>query len=173
MMDWYAVLGVAVSAAPKEIKAAYRRLALENHPDRNPGDRTKEDRFKQVAAAYGVLGDPRERAKYDKDRIAGVVDAAPSSSTARTDNPHPRPPRSAAPPSPFGTSSSSAQRVPRSTSGPRPAAQATDGTGVATAWIGIFLGGVALFAHLAEGGGTEWDPNVQRHRDSSGRFRRS
>ncbi|WP_263431059.1 molecular chaperone DnaJ [Nocardioides sp. TRM66260-LWL] len=66
--DFYAVLGVAKDATNDQIKKAYRKLARENHPDSNPGDTAKHDRFKAVAEAYDVVGDPDKRAKYDELR---------------------------------------------------------------------------------------------------------
>src|SRR6478672_4350676 len=66
--DFYAVLGVAKDASAADIKKAYRKLARDNHPDSNPGDTAKHDRFKQVAEAYDVVGDPEKRAKYDEMR---------------------------------------------------------------------------------------------------------
>ena len=66
--DFYAVLGVAKDATADQIKKAYRRLARDNHPDSNPGDTAKHDRFKAVAEAYDVVGDPDKRAKYDELR---------------------------------------------------------------------------------------------------------
>jgi molecular chaperone DnaJ len=64
--DHYGVLGVDRSASTAEIKAAYRKLALKWHPDRNPGDRRAEERFKEVSMAYAVLGDEEKRARYDR-----------------------------------------------------------------------------------------------------------
>ncbi len=66
--DYYAELGVAKSASAAEIKKAYRKLARENHPDSHPDDTAKHDRFKAVAEAYDVVGDPEKRKKYDEAR---------------------------------------------------------------------------------------------------------
>jgi len=64
--DYYEILGVPRNATQEEIKKAYRRLALKYHPDRNPGDREAEEKFKEAAEAYSVLGDPQKRATYDR-----------------------------------------------------------------------------------------------------------
>ncbi|GBD06626.1 Curved DNA-binding protein [bacterium HR21] len=64
--DYYAILGIEPSASPEEIKRAYRKLALQYHPDRNPGNKEAEERFKEIAEAYEVLADPEKRAKYDQ-----------------------------------------------------------------------------------------------------------
>jgi molecular chaperone DnaJ len=64
--DYYKTLGLAREASAAEIKAAYRKLALQFHPDRNPGDRAAEERFKEVSQAYGVLSDEEKRARYDR-----------------------------------------------------------------------------------------------------------
>jgi molecular chaperone DnaJ len=63
--DYYEVLGVSRGAGEQELKACYRKLALQFHPDRNPGDHTAEEKFKEAAEAYGVLSDPQKRAAYD------------------------------------------------------------------------------------------------------------
>jgi DnaJ-class molecular chaperone len=69
--DYYEVLGVDRSASDDAIKKAYRKLARENHPDRNPGDKQAEARFKEVQDAYDVLSDKTKRAQYDQFGFAG------------------------------------------------------------------------------------------------------
>ncbi|RMF85425.1 MAG: J domain-containing protein, partial [Planctomycetota bacterium] len=69
--DPYEILGVSRNASADEIKRAYRRLAKQHHPDRNPGDKKAEERFKEVQAAYDVLGDPQRRAEYDRFGAGG------------------------------------------------------------------------------------------------------
>jgi curved DNA-binding protein len=64
--DYYQALGVNRSASADEIKKAYRKLALKHHPDRNPGDKVAEDKFKDINEAYQVLGDPVKRQRYDQ-----------------------------------------------------------------------------------------------------------
>src|SRR3954470_23723471 len=65
----YDILGVNPDASAEQIRSAYRRLARKLHPDLNPGDRTAEERFKQVSAAYDLLGDPDKRARFDRGEI--------------------------------------------------------------------------------------------------------
>ncbi len=77
-VDYYAILEIRPSASPEEIRRAYRALAKEHHPDRNPDDDAAEGRFKRVAAAYSVLGDPQERARYDAARRRRRGQGAPS-----------------------------------------------------------------------------------------------
>ncbi|MBU6219709.1 MAG: molecular chaperone DnaJ [Bacteroidetes bacterium] len=70
--DYYEVLGVSKSADAAELKKAYRKLAVQYHPDRNPDDKVAEDKFKEAAEAYEVLSDPDKKAKYDRYGHAGV-----------------------------------------------------------------------------------------------------
>src|SRR6516164_3291279 len=69
--DYYEVLGVPRSASEADIKKAYRKLAREHHPDRNPGDKQAEARFKEVQEAFDVLGDKAKRAQYDRFGFGG------------------------------------------------------------------------------------------------------
>jgi curved DNA-binding protein len=64
--DYYKVLGVERSASADDVRKAYRKLAMQYHPDRNPGDKQSEERFKEVNEAYQVLNDPQKRARYDQ-----------------------------------------------------------------------------------------------------------
>jgi molecular chaperone DnaJ len=70
--DYYEILGVERGADPATLKRAYRRLALKYHPDKNPGDKEAEERFKEAAEAYSVLSDPDRRARYDRFGRAGL-----------------------------------------------------------------------------------------------------
>src|SRR5665647_2127551 len=64
--DFYEILGVGKSSTADEIKKAYRKVAMQFHPDRNPGDHTAEDKFKEAAEAYEILSDQDKRAQYDR-----------------------------------------------------------------------------------------------------------
>jgi molecular chaperone DnaJ len=71
--DYYRVLGVSDNASQKDIKSAYRKLSRQYHPDANPGDKAAEERFKEVSAAYDVVGDPEKRKEYDEVRKLGPM----------------------------------------------------------------------------------------------------
>ena len=75
--DYYEVLGVDKSASADEIKKAYRKLAVKYHPDKNPGDKEAEEKFKEAAEAYSILSDADKKAKYDQFGHAGVDGAGP------------------------------------------------------------------------------------------------
>ncbi|MDD2198009.1 MAG: molecular chaperone DnaJ [Bacteroidales bacterium] len=70
--DYYEVLGVSKNAGKDEIKKAYRQMAIKYHPDKNPGDHTAEDKFKEAAEAYEVISDDNKRARYDQFGHAGM-----------------------------------------------------------------------------------------------------
>src|SRR6476620_2962620 len=69
--DYYEILGVTKTAKAEEIKKAYRKVAMQFHPDRNPGDKSAEDKFKEAAEAYEVLSDEERRRRYDQYGHAG------------------------------------------------------------------------------------------------------
>ena len=75
--DYYEVLGVDKSASAEEIKKAYKKMAIKYHPDKNPGDKEAEEKFKEVAEAYSILSDADKKARYDQFGHAGVEGAGP------------------------------------------------------------------------------------------------
>ena len=81
--DYYTVLGVNRDASEEDIKKAYRKLAMKHHPDRNPEDRTSEEKFKEAKAAYEILSDAKKRAAYDQFGHAGVDASAGFGAGAR------------------------------------------------------------------------------------------
>ncbi len=72
MKDYYRILGVTPESDDEQIRSQYRKLAMQCHPDRNPDDPQAEEKFKEIAEAYGVLTDPQKRSQYDAARAAGV-----------------------------------------------------------------------------------------------------
>ncbi len=74
--DYYEVLGLKKGASEDEIKSAFRKMAMKYHPDRNPGDKSAEEKFKEVNEAYSILSDPDKKAKYDRFGFAGVDPSA-------------------------------------------------------------------------------------------------
>ena len=74
--DYYEVLGVDKNATADEIKKAYRKKAIQYHPDKNPGNKEAEEKFKEAAEAYDVLSNPEKRSRYDQFGHAGVSGAA-------------------------------------------------------------------------------------------------
>ena len=70
--DYYEVLGLQKGASEEEIKKAFRKMAMKYHPDKNPGDKEAEEKFKEVNEAYSVLSDPDKKSKYDRFGHAGV-----------------------------------------------------------------------------------------------------
>lgn len=80
--DFYKLLGVSAGATEKEVTAAYRKLARQFHPDANPGDASAEERFKEISAAYDVVGDPARRKEYDE--VRAMAAAGPAHGDPRT-----------------------------------------------------------------------------------------
>ena len=76
--DYYEILGVSRTCSESELKTAYRKLAMKHHPDKNPGDKAAEERFKEAAEAYAILADGEKRGLYDRFGHAGVKSAAGS-----------------------------------------------------------------------------------------------
>lgn len=166
-MTLYEILGVAETASSEEIKKAFRRLALDTHPDRHPGNAAKEEQFKQLTEAYEVLSVQDKRSRYDaelrhkrwEEQFRAV--AAP---TRHAQAPSQQEPSSQRAPS------VSAAFVPRK----HAQDEAEEGS-----FVGAFLAGLGLFGlaavaiHQATKGDTSWDESVGRNRGPDGRFRSS
>jgi len=83
--DYYGILGLPRNASDVEIKKAYRKLAMQYHPDRNPGkEKWANEKFKEINEAYGVLGDPQKRKQYDQFGTVGEIGDVFSSPFTRT-----------------------------------------------------------------------------------------
>ena len=77
MADYYQTLGVSKNASQDEIKKAFRKLAREHHPDKNPGNKASEEKFKEVSTAYETLSDPEKRKQYDELSRLGAFGPGP------------------------------------------------------------------------------------------------
>jgi len=86
MKNHYETLGVSETASLDEIKKAYRKLALQYHPDRNPGDKRAEEKFKEITEAYEILGDENKKGSYDYDRRTGGNNSDPFGFSNSTDD---------------------------------------------------------------------------------------
>ena len=81
MKDYYKILKVTKSSTEDEIRKNYRKLAMQYHPDRNPDSPEAEEKFKEVAEAYGVLTDPVKRRRYNRSRASGKGDFSSANGT--------------------------------------------------------------------------------------------
>jgi DnaJ-class molecular chaperone len=174
--DLYAVLEVRQDATEAEIRTAFHRLAFETHPDRHPGDASKEARFKEIVAAYEVLGDREKRRAYDqaeRDAAEAAKKAAAEAEARRA--------AEAARRAAEATANAAAARAMREVAQVPPATASVpiiSQRGGAT-WIDFLAGlaaigiGILVARNVSERHGSRWDPSVQRRRGSDGRFRRS
>jgi curved DNA-binding protein CbpA len=191
----YEVLGVAETASAAAIKTTHRKLSLETHPDRNPGNQEKDAQFKEVQAAYGVLSDPEKRLVYDAklgaDRAAALAarkadekarlerEAAAQAQVAREAAAQVRVNWEALFQKPAQASSiwprptPMPMQPPPSTPVSRPSFS-TEGK-VIVGGLALGLGGILLAAMFSGSkGGSHWDPSAQRNRDNdNGQFRSS
>ena len=81
--DYYEILGVSKNTDETELKKAYRKMAVKFHPDKNPGDKEAEEKFKEAAEAYDVLSNPDKRARYDRFGHQGAASSAGGFPAAR------------------------------------------------------------------------------------------
>jgi curved DNA-binding protein CbpA len=180
----YQVLGVRENATQADIKSAFRKLALQCHPDRHPGDKAKEDQFKRLSEAKEILSHPGRRARYDQAEKWRKVQAEHLRRTA----PQPQPwrqstaqtathqggaqagrPQERAPSSP---PQGQAQAAPRQDAQTAPRQDARVGEPMGQASKSVPLGGLTVYRQSRARWipGTYWDPKVRRCRGPDGRF---
>jgi curved DNA-binding protein CbpA len=149
-VDFYAILGLPSGALQDDLRKAYLRLALKYHPDRNPGDRAAEERFKSISHAYAILSDPATRSRYDRLRRSRAKPKAPG----------------AAKPRPAPGPASSAAKTGAAASGATAAAKAAKPAGAAKGPTAA-QGPRAAAGAYAEAAKTKPDPAAQRRASRS------
>jgi curved DNA-binding protein CbpA len=176
MKNYYERLGVKETASPEEIKARFREHAQALHPDRHPGDKAKEEKFKHMSEAYEQLHKPESRKKHDKELAQYRAEKRRKEETeaARAAQPHSA--ANAWTPSHTGVAAR-APIVRQSPAAPVQAA-ASNGNGPGGFWAAVGVAGAVgfvgvLLASAVSNSGTHWDPTVERRRGRDGRFRRS
>jgi curved DNA-binding protein CbpA len=167
----YEVLGVTEGATAHQIKAAFRRLALKHHPDRNSGDSAAEERFKLINAAHAVLSDGAKRADYDRQLIRerqadrAAADKARLAEQAR-----------AAREKKAAEEAASSARLAEMLRSMAPKGRPTPPTPApappSSGWGGLFAAalGLGLVAAAVSSRSDGWDPNTGRYRGPDGRF---
>lgn len=164
-MSPYQVLGVRENATQADIKAAFRKRAMECHPDRHPGDKAKEDQFKRLSEANEILSRPDRRARYDQAEKRRRAQAEQQRRTGVQPQPW-RPPM----PTARTVTSQEAPRTVRPQERPpsSPPPGQTQGTLDMLRFGGLMVYGLSRVRWTR---GTYWDPRVRRHRGPDGRFR--
>jgi curved DNA-binding protein CbpA len=180
----YQVIGVRENATQADIKSAFRKLALEYHPDRHPGDKAKEDQFKRLSEANEILSHPDRRARYDQAERRRKAHAEqlrrtgahpqqwrPSTTQRATHQGGPQAGRQQerAPSSP---PQGQAQAAPRQDAQAAPRQDARAGETMGQASKSVLLGGLTVYGlgRVRWTPGTYWDPKVRRYRAPNGRF---
>lgn len=178
MRNYYKRLGVEETASPEEIKSKFREHAQALHPDRHPGDKAKEEKFKWMSEAYEQLHKPESRRKHDEELKRYRAERLRKKlETPDTRMAQPKQASSAwqAPPTGVTPSEPKVWSSPRSSVMTTAPVQATapkgNGLGFLAALAAIGVG--VVLVKSAANAGTHWDPTVERRRGRDGRFRRS
>jgi curved DNA-binding protein CbpA len=167
MKDFYKLLGVATTATEQEIRAAFHRLAKQTHPDHFGGDKEREEQFKNISVAYGVLSDSAARAKYDAACKAAHEQAARAQAAREQAAREQAAPAPWKPGAPVWT--------PPPVAWPPRAAPKSSGfpwSELLGTLVPIVVGGFAVAAAESNCRG-KWDPTVQRRRGKDGKFRKT